>query len=54
MITGTFHSGITVSEVVRMRSEAPQEVAAGANRGGWGLYVLDPDGSIVELHQAAA
>ena len=35
---------------VRFRS-APVEITAGANKGGWGIYLLDPDGIIVELFQ---
>ena len=35
---------------VQFRSP-PVEITAGANRGGWGIYLLDPDGIIVELFQ---
>jgi catechol 2,3-dioxygenase-like lactoylglutathione lyase family enzyme len=36
---------------VRFRGDGPQEITAGANRGGYGLYAADPDGFIVEFHQ---
>jgi len=29
----------------------PVEITAGANQGGWGVYLLDPDGITVELFQ---
>jgi lactoylglutathione lyase len=29
----------------------PIEITAGANKGGWGAYVLDPDGITMELFQ---
>ena len=29
----------------------PVEITAGANKGGWGVYLLDPDGITVELFQ---
>ena len=29
----------------------PVEITHGANRGGWGVYLLDPDGITVELFQ---
>lgn len=35
---------------VQFRSP-PVEVTAGANKGGWGIYLLDPDGITVELYQ---
>jgi catechol 2,3-dioxygenase-like lactoylglutathione lyase family enzyme len=35
---------------VRFQSP-PLEITAGPNRGGFGLYLFDPDGYIVELHQ---
>jgi lactoylglutathione lyase len=59
---GTGHLGFTVDDIhaehrrlaaagVRFRGDAPQEITAGANRGGYGMYALDPDGFVVELHQ---
>jgi lactoylglutathione lyase len=35
---------------VKFRSP-PIEITHGANQGGWGLYILDPDGITVELFQ---
>ena len=35
---------------VQFRS-TPVEITAGANKGGWGIYLLDPDGITVELFQ---
>ena len=37
---------------VRFRSDGPIEMTGGANRGGKSLYALDPDGYVVELHEA--
>jgi lactoylglutathione lyase len=37
---------------VKFRSE-PTLIDAGANKGGYGLYILDPDGISVELFQPA-
>lgn len=36
---------------VRTRTDAPVEIAAGPNKGGFSIYTLDPDGFVVELHQ---
>jgi len=33
------------------RSEAPVEITAGVNRGGWGAYLRDPDGITVQMMQ---
>lgn len=38
------------SKGVRFRSP-PVEIDAGANKGGWSLYMLDPDGITVELFE---
>jgi catechol 2,3-dioxygenase-like lactoylglutathione lyase family enzyme len=38
---------------VRLISE-PTEITAGAHRGGWAVYLRDPDGLIVELYQGAS
>ncbi len=38
---------------VQFRSP-PVEITAGANKGGWGVYLLDPDGITVELFQPPA
>ena len=38
------------SRGVEFRSP-PVEITAGANQGGWGVYLLDPDGITVELFQ---
>ena len=38
-------------EGVRFRSE-PVMIDAGANKGGWAVYMLDPDGFSIELFQA--
>jgi lactoylglutathione lyase len=35
---------------VRFRSE-PVEILSAANRGAWGVYLLDPDGITIELRQ---
>ena len=35
---------------VRFKSP-PIEITAGPHRGGWGVYLFDPDGYTVELHQ---
>lgn len=35
---------------VRFRSE-PVEILSAANRGAWGVYLLDPDGVAIELRQ---
>jgi catechol 2,3-dioxygenase-like lactoylglutathione lyase family enzyme len=35
---------------VRFTSE-PVEITAGANKGGWGVYMVDPDGITLELFQ---
>lgn len=35
---------------VQFRSP-PVEITAGANKGGWGVYLLDPDGITLELFQ---
>jgi lactoylglutathione lyase len=37
---------------VRFVSE-PAEITAGVHRGGWGVYVRDPDGFTIELYQPA-
>lgn len=33
------------------RSPAPVEITAGANKGGWGAYLRDPDGITIQLLQ---
>lgn len=43
-----------LSPTVEFRSEAPVEITAGANKGGWGAYMRDPDGITVQLLQAPA
>lgn len=35
---------------IQFRS-SPVEITAGANKGGWGVYLLDPDGITIELFQ---
>ena len=35
---------------VRFRSP-PIEITSGPNKGGWGIYLLDPDGITIELYQ---
>ena len=60
---GTGHFALFVDDVqalyddlsargVRFRSDGPVEMTGGANRGGKSLYALDPDGYVVELHEA--
>lgn len=38
---------------VQFRSP-PVEITAGPNQGGWGIYLLDPDGITVELFQPSS
>ncbi len=40
-----------VAAGVRLRSTAPVETTSGPNKGGWGVYVDDPDGNVVEVVQ---
>jgi lactoylglutathione lyase len=40
------------SKGVKFRSP-PIEITAGANKGGWGIYMADPDGITMELFQSA-
>jgi catechol 2,3-dioxygenase-like lactoylglutathione lyase family enzyme len=39
-----------MSKEVQFRSK-PIEITHGANQGGWGVYLIDPDGITVELFQ---
>ena len=36
---------------VRFKSETPNQISEGVNRGGGSIYLLDPDGITLELHQ---
>jgi catechol 2,3-dioxygenase-like lactoylglutathione lyase family enzyme len=36
---------------VRFKAEAPIEIVAGVNKGGYTVYLLDPDDITLELHQ---
>ncbi len=36
------------------RSSAPVEITAGANKGGWGAYLRDPDGITIQMMQVPA
>ena len=40
-----------LSAFASFRSPAPVEITAGANKGGWGAYLRDPDGITVQLLQ---
>lgn len=40
------------SKGVKFRSP-PIEITTGANKGGWGIYMADPDGITMELFQSA-
>lgn len=40
-----------IAAFATFRSAAPVEITAGANRGGWGAYLRDPDGVTVQLLQ---
>lgn len=40
--------------VAPFRSPAPVEITAGANKGGWGAYLRDPDGITIQLMQVPA
>lgn len=40
-----------LSRIAEFRSPAPVEITAGANQGGWGAYLRDPDGITVQLLQ---
>lgn len=40
-----------ISSFATFRSPEPVEITAGANRGGWGAYLRDPDGITVQLLQ---
>jgi catechol 2,3-dioxygenase-like lactoylglutathione lyase family enzyme len=40
------------SKGVKFRS-LPIEITTGANKGGWGIYMADPDGITMELFQSA-
>jgi catechol 2,3-dioxygenase-like lactoylglutathione lyase family enzyme len=40
-----------IGAFAEFRSPAPVEITAGANRGGWGAYLRDPDGITVQLLQ---
>lgn len=61
MNVGSSHVSLVVADLpsayeelqargVEFRSP-PVEITAGANTGGWGVYLLDPDGITVELFQ---
>lgn len=43
-----------LSEWVTFRSPAPVEITAGANKGGWGAYLRDPDGITIQMMQVPA
>ncbi len=43
-----------LSPRVPFRSEAPVEITAGANKGGWGAYLRDPDGITIQMMQVPA
>lgn len=43
-----------LSPEVEFRSEAPVEITAGANKGGWGAYLRDPDGITIQMMQVPA
>lgn len=62
---GTGHFGLLVDDIgavvdrlraagTELLSEAPVTIDAGANAGARGIYVRDPDGFLVELHEPAA
>jgi catechol 2,3-dioxygenase-like lactoylglutathione lyase family enzyme len=62
---GRAHVGVVVDDLdemtarlrragVTLRSDAPVRLAAGAYRGWRALYAVDPDGTSVELFEAAA
>jgi catechol 2,3-dioxygenase-like lactoylglutathione lyase family enzyme len=40
-----------ISQIAEFRSPAPVEIDAGANKGGWGAYLRDPDGITIQLLQ---
>jgi catechol 2,3-dioxygenase-like lactoylglutathione lyase family enzyme len=40
-----------LSRTATFRSAAPVQITAGANAGGWGLYLRDPDGISIQLTQ---
>jgi catechol 2,3-dioxygenase-like lactoylglutathione lyase family enzyme len=42
-----------LSAYASFRSPAPVEITAGANKGGWGAYMRDPDGITIQLLQPA-
>ena len=59
---GTTHLAFTVRDIqptvsrlqaagVRFRTPAPIAITAGPNRGGFGVYLVDPDGITLELLQ---
>jgi catechol 2,3-dioxygenase-like lactoylglutathione lyase family enzyme len=43
-----------LSAIATFRSPAPVEITSGANKGGWGAYLRDPDGITVQLLQPPA
>lgn len=43
-----------LSPRVAFRSSAPIEITAGANKGGWGAYLRDPDGITIQMLQVPA
>ena len=61
MNVGSSHVSLVVEDLVAAYEELkargaefrspPVEITAGANQGGWGVYLLDPDGITVELFQ---
>jgi catechol 2,3-dioxygenase-like lactoylglutathione lyase family enzyme len=61
MNVGSSHVSLVVDDLLAAYEELkgmgvefrspPVEITAGANAGGWGVYLLDPDGITVELFQ---
>jgi catechol 2,3-dioxygenase-like lactoylglutathione lyase family enzyme len=61
MNVGSSHISLVVEDLLSAYEELnaqgvefrspPVEITAGANAGGWGVYLLDPDGITVELFQ---